>query len=298
MELLSVLALLRRHAVAVALGAVAAVLVALGGLGALPVGSSGPGEERSAVAEARLLVDDPSSLVANLRSPTSSITTQATLLAALLANDRNSAAIAREAGVPVGMLDVPGAALVEQSIPTPLAAKTSVAAATGRGPYVVIARAEPTLPIVSVAATAPDVPAARRLAEAAAAALAQLSVARAPEPASALDVTALGPVRAQEVVDAGPSPLMAIAAALAAFVACVATVAVASGMVRSVWGRRRAARDAGLRARPRSDPEGSPAQPVDVPPGAMRGARGDEQRDPLGTTRADAASDLEASPFA
>jgi hypothetical protein len=297
-ELLSILALLRRHAIAAALGGVLAVIVALAGLGALPFGPSARAEERSAVAEARLLIDNPSPLVANLRSPTSSITTQATLLAALLANDRNSAAIAREAGVPVGMLDVPGAALVEQSIPTPLAAKTSVATAVGSAPYVVSARAEPTLPIVTLTVTAPDVPAARRLTEAGAVVLAQVSAARAPEPQSALAVDILGPVRAREVVEAGPGPAMAIAAALAAFVACVATGAAASGLVRRVRGRPSAEGERAPPTQPWSDPQGSPAQPVDVPPGAMRGARGDEQRDPLGTTRADASSDLEASPFA
>ncbi|MGI8875650.1 MAG: hypothetical protein ACR2KP_15290, partial [Egibacteraceae bacterium] len=196
MELLSVLELLRRHALAVALGGVLAVTVALAGLDALPFGPSARAEERSAVAEARLLVDNPSPLVANLRPSTTSVTTQATLLAALLAGDRQRVAIAQAAGVPVAMLDVRSAQLAEVSVPSPLAAKTSAAVATGRAPYVVIARAEPTLPIVSVTVTAPEVPAARRLGEAAAVSLARLSAGRAPGQATAPTVPALGPVRA------------------------------------------------------------------------------------------------------
>ena len=229
MELISVLQVLERRRLLVALGLVIALLAGLAGAGLLP-GSPGAGPaEATGLAQARLLLDTPAPLAADLDASADTIGAQAALLGDLMAADHQVGAIARDAGVPIDQLLVRRLALTGPAAPSPLGIRAAAAGTPAR-PYSVDVRVSPTLPILSIDAFAPDVRDATALAEAATTSFERLVA----DKSGGLTVKSLEPGRAVHVAGAGGrGKLLGLAAALGVFVLWCCAVVLAAGLARA-----------------------------------------------------------------
>lgn len=235
MELIAILQALARHRMLVALGAVLAAAAGLLCAGALPGGPGLGSETRSGIAEARALVNTPSSYAGDLEGGTEALGSQAALLATLIADERQSAAIARAAGIPAAQMEVLVGGITEPKVPSRLARTLSEVIDRPRRPYAITVRADSSVSIITVQAAAPTVTMAARLARAATAALTSVTAASAPSRARALVVEPLGAVRSLEVVDKPPSaPLIGLIVTLAFFLLWSSALIILSGIVR-VW---------------------------------------------------------------
>jgi hypothetical protein len=124
------------------------------------------------LASADVLVDTPTSSIADLNPAGADvISARATLLANVMATDGLQATIARQAGIsPEKLVIVPPASAAPS--PTTLALGAQKAAA-GTVPYALTLSNDPTLPIISILAQAPNARAAASLAQSASTALRQ-----------------------------------------------------------------------------------------------------------------------------
>lgn len=227
MGLVGLLRVLWRRRIVVGVGVVLAIAAAVGGIqrgaNAVPTSSS----------LTKVLIDTPSSLVADARARgAATIYTRARLVGGLVADDAARAAIARRAGLKPSELAIagPGAAAPPNAI-TPLAAQ-AIAVAKPIAPYIVSVEVAPSLPIVSITASAPDRSAAARLGRAAVDTLS--SVARdAPGGGASVAIEQLGrPLIVTKAVVSGKAK--PVAAALMLFLLwCLACV-----IFDSVAGRR------------------------------------------------------------
>lgn len=163
--LVGLLHVLWRRRIAVAIGVLLTV-----GVVALALGR-GSGAA-SATSMNRVLIDTPSSLVADARARgATTIYTRARLIANLIATDEARTSIAARAGVDRAELAVaaPGSGAPPEVI-TPLA-EQAIEVARPRAPYLVSVEVAPELPILSIAASAPTRAEAEKLGEATIAAL-------------------------------------------------------------------------------------------------------------------------------
>jgi hypothetical protein len=227
-EFLSILAVLGRYRVLVAIGALVTVLAAVAAMGVQHK------VEVTGSAESRVLIDTPRSLRVDLRPQSETVGAQATLIADLLSSDEQAAAIARAVGVSPDKVAVRIVSLATNTIPSPLAQRASEAAATAPQPYVLTVLAgDFDVPIITLTATGPTVRAAARLAEAGTSAVAVLTQTRAPSPKRALKSEPLGPVRTQEVVSAGRGKIIFVGGAIVLFVVWCCAIVVGAGVIRA-----------------------------------------------------------------
>ena len=158
MEIVHLLQILLRRRLWVAVGAVLAAFV-----GAFLLHSAR--EQTTASASARVLIDASNSPTANLGSEVvGTLAPRASLLADLMTTEAARAATARGAGLDPDQLAVLGpSALAGPTVPVALAVRASEAAREVREPYVLSIEAEPTAPIATLQASAPDAAAAAKL---------------------------------------------------------------------------------------------------------------------------------------
>jgi hypothetical protein len=247
MEFVGIARVLWRRRIAVGVGvlaALAAAVLATYQVSVLPPDlRANQAPSRSALA--RVLIDTPDSLVAGVRAKGSgSIVTRASLLGGLLASDHASRIIAAKMGLRPAALAVSGPDAAAPVVATPLA-EQAVGVTQPLQPYVVSVEVDPTMPIVSFSATAPDPRGAVKLANAATTAL--FSVARtATAGAGEVRIERLGkPQIGTESV--GPAEVKAIAGAIAFLVFWCSTVVVLDGFIRrrrrfSTWANGHRAR--------------------------------------------------------
>jgi hypothetical protein len=241
MELLSVIAALSRRLLAVILGAVLAVAAGAAASGAI----GGPDDSKVAgQAIVRVMVDTPeSTAVTTVTKGTDTIGLRAFMLADLMARDSARDVIARGANIGAGELAILGPSMAAPPIQGTLPELSTMAAselAAGQHEYVLNLRSDSAIPIVSIAASAPDARGAVRLADAAVDALQAMTVRQAGS--SGVRIQPLGAARSVEVL-ARPNRrwIIGFVAALAVFVLWCAAIVVAAGVAR-FW------RDADARA--------------------------------------------------
>lgn len=211
MGLVGLLHVLWRRRIAVAVGVLVAIAVAVLGIqrgaGAVPTVSS----------STKVLIDTPKSLVADAQARgATTIYTRTRLVGGLMADDDAKAAVARRAGLEPSEFAIagPGAA-APPDVVTPLADQ-AITVAKPTQPFLVSVEVTPSLPIVSIYASAPDRDQAVKLGRAAVDTLA--SVARgAPGGGSSVAIEQLGkPLIATKA--AGSGKAKAVAGALAVLV--------------------------------------------------------------------------------
>jgi hypothetical protein len=165
MQLIIAIQRLRRHRLPVAF-----VLLLSAAVGILLVYRVSPGlpphlqskRYTVGVANARVLVNTPNSIIADLNpSGAASLSQHAQLLADLFASEPIRAAIAREAGIPVESLSVIPPAVAGAPVQTPLATATVPL----RQQATLTMGVDSTLPLVSISAQAPDETKANELAD-------------------------------------------------------------------------------------------------------------------------------------
>ena len=209
MGLVGLLRVLWRRRIIVGVGAVLAIVAAVVGI------QRGADATPTSSSLTKVLIDTPNSLVADARANgAATIYTRARLVGGLVADDSARAAIARRAGLSPSELAIagPGAAAPPSAI-TPLATQ-AIAVAKPVAPYLVSVEVAPSLPIVSVTASAPDQGQAARLGRAAVDTLS--SVARdAPGGGASVAIEQLGsPLIATKAVAGGKAKPVAAALVL------------------------------------------------------------------------------------
>jgi hypothetical protein len=234
MELIAIMRLLWRRRILVGIGLLAAAGVGLmTSNGSLPVpGTSKDAPPPARTASVRVLVDtDRSQLVAPAPPEADTVAARAVLLADVLAGDEARAAVARGAGLKPEQLAVIGPAATVPTLSTKLAERTATVVEAAPEPFAVTVNADGELPIVSIDARAPDAARAKRLASAAAKALAGLT--RPGDPTVRLGFVSQPlskPVLAP--VESRPGPAMiALAACLATFGLLCGCIVLASGLM-------------------------------------------------------------------
>jgi hypothetical protein len=234
MELVSIVHVLVRRRIAVALGAVLAIAVGLSAAGALPFGPHGAAAGRPGAAESKVLVDTHSSYSNDLKGGSEVLGAQAALLATLIADEQPKASIARKAGVPAGQLDVVVSEITEPKIPSTLARSVALVVDKPRGAYAITVHAGSGVSIITLNAFAPSAAMAARLARAGTDELAAVTAARAPSTKRALVIKPLGSVRAVALAPPGQrGPLFGVAAAIALFVMWCCAIVVLAGLARA-----------------------------------------------------------------
>jgi hypothetical protein len=211
-------------------------LVSLGAVLALAVAvkvGAGVSDGR-ALAEVRVLLDTPQSQLTNVDPPrVESLPWRANLLSLLLATEPARRQLAREAGIPAQQLAVVDSDLATPIVPASLPAKAAEPAANPSEVYLLSVHTDPTIPLISLEAQAPDREAAARLAEAAAHAL-KISAAPSDMPeARTFIAEPVGPIKTRSLA-AGHRTLRMLGVAIVLFGLWCAGVVLVSAIVRSM----------------------------------------------------------------
>jgi len=219
---------------------VVALLVGLMAGGALGSGLLYGAKTETGYAEAQIILDTPKPLAVDLKVSDDTIVMQSALLAEHLQAPEQMAALAREAGVPRDGLTVITLPYV-QLVPTELA-RRATRAASEPAKYTLTVTPSPTVPIVSLVATAPDKPAAARVAQSVLPVLRAFVAANGPVAVRgrsvkprvrALSVKPLGPVRATEIAGGGPKPVVVLVAFVVLFALWCSAIVISSGLMRA-----------------------------------------------------------------
>lgn len=209
MGLVGLAHVLWKRRIAVAIGALLAIVVAAVGI------QRGAGSVSTVSSSSKVLIDTPKSLVADARARgAGTIYTRARLVGNLIADDDAKAAVARKAGLQPSELAIagPGAAAPPDAI-APLA-EQAIAVAKPIAPYLISVEVAPSLPIVSISATAPDRDQAVRLDRAAVETLSSVA-SEAPGGGSSVAIRRLGrPLIATKAAGGGMAKPVAGALAL------------------------------------------------------------------------------------
>jgi hypothetical protein len=246
MESIGILRALLRRPLLLVLGALLAL--AVGVLASYRVSLLPPGlQSRMAsagFARQRLLVDTPTSLIADARAKGApAIVIRTTILADQMEGDGVRAALAEKMGVPPGAIGVISSTTATPETESPLA-KQALEATRPSEPYVVSLGLEAGQPILTVLATAPDADAAAALARATTTSL--TAAARRASPArGAVRVERIGAAEVGSKQVGGGKKKAAIGVLLILAIWCSAIV-LADGARRRRrrshgWGERRGA---------------------------------------------------------
>jgi hypothetical protein len=229
MEVVTVLRVLWRRRIALAVGCVFAVAVAVA-VGRSP---SAPG----GLAKARVVVDTPQSqLVRDDPAGAQTLPWRATLAAMTLGTKAAREQMAREAEVPIGQLAVTDLELTFPPVPASLPRAATSAANTTTEPYVLTVYTDDVLPVVVIETAAPTRYKAARLAQAAIYALQTGVSPITTEEQQGLSVQQSGAVRSRTVPGAaGRKKMAAIAVVLIGlWVVALVTGPLLSGVRRTV----------------------------------------------------------------
>jgi hypothetical protein len=240
MELLTIVGVISQRRFAVALGLPFAVLVGLLLAGMLPFGPGPATTPGRGLAETRVLLDHRTPIVADLGAISDTLGTQAALLAEVMGGDTTRDAIARGAGIRPADLLIRRPQVAQLFAPGLLSQRTTEAVADLPAASVIAITAASPIPVLTIDVNAPTRDIAQRIATAAREMLRTVMAERAPTRGRALVVRPLGAVRAVALPASTRSPLVAVAAALFAFVFWVCSVVVLHGVLR-VWRQASAA---------------------------------------------------------
>lgn len=218
MESVWILRALWRRRVFVAVGALVALLLGLSvayRVSLLPPGLQSR-STTAAFALERRLVDTSKSLAADADAPgAGSIVPRAIIMGDLLAGREARLAIAAEAGVPAGEVEIVGPGMTTPEVAT-LLAEEAVAVTAPKATYIVAVTEESALPILSIKASAPTHAAAAALAAATARNLTVVA-AQAPQSDFSAVIKPMGKPR-YGVLTTGPGMAKAAAVVLVVFV--------------------------------------------------------------------------------
>jgi hypothetical protein len=231
MELLSPLRELARRPLILALGVLGSLLLAFAASGYGPGPLASP-ERRSAIATAEIQIDTARPLAADLRASTATVADQAVMLGESLSADDKRAEIAAHAGVDPEGLAVLSTRTAIVGRASPLARSAVDAASAVQTPMRITVMTASDTPLITVTAFAPDRETAIKLAAATAPALQSVIDAAPPTVKKRLEVKPLAEPQAITVVNGGPRPLIAIAAAIFAFVGWCWAVLALGGLGR------------------------------------------------------------------
>jgi hypothetical protein len=196
------------------------ILVLIGALVAFAAGVLAAGEETktTGTASARLMLDTArSQLTHDAPTGADTLTWRSVLLAYQAGTRPLTERIAAEVGIRRGELVVVYPDLADPYTPAALPARAAEMAGEISEKYILTVDIDEIVPIISLAAEAPDRGAAARLAAAALRALEDAGTTAQPRPGiQGLSAEAMGPVRSKAVVRE-PSPLLGPGVAIALF---------------------------------------------------------------------------------
>jgi hypothetical protein len=209
-ELVGILRLLARRPILVAIGAVAAIAA-----GVLALGGE---TEKTGTASARLMLDTAKSQLSHQAPAGADTLTWRTVLLAYHAGSRPLRnRIANEVGIRRNELALVYPNLAEPFAPAVLPARAAEKAAVISEKYILSVDVDEIVPIISLAAEAPDRGAAARLVEAALRALDNAGTPAQLTPRlQGLSVEPLGPVRSKAIVHKS-NPLLGVGLAIVLF---------------------------------------------------------------------------------
>jgi hypothetical protein len=250
MEIVSMLRVLRRRRLLVAVGALLSLLAGAAIVAqAVPVPAKLTGRDAAigAASGRVLLAAAPQRTLLLQAQLTDSLGTRAQLLANLVATDDERTAIARAAGLAPDQVSVRGPSSGPPTLATPLAVEATQAATLSGAPYGLAVTTDPQVPIVSLKATGPDAARAARVVNAATDRLDEL-IARRSSGAPQIRIERLGPSVRSTIVEYA-HPAAGVAVAFVMFGLWCAGIIIVSGLVRSRHVRRAGYRHtAGARA--------------------------------------------------
>jgi capsular polysaccharide biosynthesis protein len=240
MELISILRVLRRHRVLVAIGVALVVLVAM--LVTYQVSfippKLGSRVQTSGTATARVIIAARTQPAFDLESHiTDTLGTRAALLANFLSADDVRANIAGGAGLKPDEVAVMSPVWGAPALALPLPIKATEAAAIAHEPYVLTVSSRGDIPIISLKATGPDAVRAAKVTNAAIAAISDLIAAKSTGRPDIV-VERLGPAIARTSVT-GPRKAVALAGAFVVLGIWCAGVVVLEWFIRRRRTRRR-----------------------------------------------------------
>jgi hypothetical protein len=231
MEFVSILQVLGRHRLAIAIGCAVALLLALSTVYRISPGGLQSRSTTAGTANAELLMaatDEPASDLRK-RSIAATLPSRASLAGDLVATDEARADVARRAGIKPSELAILGPAAGAPPYAVPISVESTAAAAAAREPYRVRVSAQDELPILSVDVTAPDAASATRLAEAVRSGIEDVVTQRAGEhPVVAIEP--LGPVTAKIVVG-GPRKSLAAGVFIVLIALWCGLIVISSGIM-------------------------------------------------------------------
>jgi hypothetical protein len=208
MEVVAIVRVLWRARIAVLIGAVVAV--------ALGVHEGRKAVPPTGIASTRMLLDtQQSQLLGAHPAGAETLPWRAQWLADLMGSESVKERIARSAGIEPKQLRVIEPRLGAPEVPTALPLRALEAAAVVTEPYVLIVEYNDQLPTMTLEARAPDPPAAKRLAEAAAGALEADDVPHGSATLQGYNAERVAPVRVRAL--AADSPVMMAAVMAIAF---------------------------------------------------------------------------------
>jgi hypothetical protein len=234
MELLTALRHLVRRPLVLVLGVLVCGGLAVAVSGYLPVGPLASPVQHSAVSTAKIQIDTPRPLAADLRASAATIAEQAQMLGERLGGDDTRKLIATQAGVPERDLAVLSSRTAIVGRQSPLARSAVEASGSVQTPYRIIVTTPGDTPIISVMAAAPDRRTASRLAAATAGALRFVIASSPPSVTKRLGVEPLAGPRTVTLVHGGPRPLVGAILGLLLFIGWCWCAMLAHG-VRRVW---------------------------------------------------------------
>lgn len=232
MELLSVIRVLARRRILVALGVLPALLAGAMAAGMLPFGPGSTPGAASGLAQTRVNVDRPTAAVADTAEITDTLGKQAALLTDIISGDAQRNEIARRAGIPAAHLGMQQMQLAQLAVHGQLAKRAAEASATIARPYVVNVWAADPLPVLTVDVVGPTGADAARVARATRGALRALAAARAPSAKRGIVIKSLGKLRAVDVPASAHSKIVAPAAVIGFFIFWLCAVVVFTGLQR------------------------------------------------------------------
>jgi hypothetical protein len=246
MEFVSILGVLARRRMLVALGVPLALLVGAMLSGMMPFGP-GSGQGRVAgSAQTRLLLDRPNAVVSDVAEDSDTVSKQAALLAEFMSGDAQRDAVARRARIASPDLGMQRMQLVDLVARGQLPERTGQASSTLARPYVVNVSVATPLPVLTIDAYAPSAAEAARVADATRATLQALVADHEPTPGRRLVVKPLGAVRSLRIAASRRPPMFGVFAAFGFMVFWCCAVVVLHGL-RARGATRRPSRRSPLR---------------------------------------------------
>ena len=236
METLTVLRLLWRMRLLVALGVLVALAAGAVATGKLGLGPSDGSRHTMWVATAEVQIDNPRPLAIDALASGATIQTQTILLADQVTSDESRKAIARRAGLDDADLTVTTPSIDSPLRQSPVVSRTLQGVTASRTAYTVTANPAQLTPIMALQAMGPDRQATVALSKAAVETLRSAAASDAGDTRRGLEIEPLGPVRLGWFETGGSGLVRGVAVAVFLFCLWCGTIVVGTGVLRA-WRR-------------------------------------------------------------